>query len=92
MVKHTQTIRRLLPTICLSVSDHFVGLAPKGLTCTNAYSQRVHSESKSRSRILLNVVFYQNFNGLCGKNPFLKLKLEIECMISFENSYFSCLC
>ena len=29
MVKHTQTIRRLLPTICLSVFDHFMGLALK---------------------------------------------------------------
>ena len=32
MVKHIQTIRRLLPTNCLSVFDHFVGLALKGLT------------------------------------------------------------
>ena len=32
MVKYTQTIRRLLPTNCLSVFDHFVGLALKGLT------------------------------------------------------------
>ena len=31
MVKHTQTICRLLPTNCLSVSDHFVGLALKEL-------------------------------------------------------------
>ena len=31
MVKHTQTIRRLLPTNYLSVFDHFVGLALKGL-------------------------------------------------------------
>ena len=31
MVKHTQTIRRLLPTICLIVFDHFMGLALKGL-------------------------------------------------------------
>ena len=31
MVKHTQTIRRLLPRNCLSVFDHFVGLALKGL-------------------------------------------------------------
>ena len=31
MVKHTQTIRRLLPKNCLSVFDHFVGLALKGL-------------------------------------------------------------
>ena len=32
MAKHTQKIRRLLPTNCLSVCDHFVGLARKGLT------------------------------------------------------------
>ena len=31
MVKHTQTIYRLLPTDCLSLSDHFVALAFKGL-------------------------------------------------------------
>ena len=31
MVKHTQIIRRLLSTDCLSVFDHFVGLALKGL-------------------------------------------------------------
>ena len=32
MVKHIQTIRQLLLTNCLSVFDHFVGLAFKGLT------------------------------------------------------------
>ena len=32
MVKPTQTIRRQPPTKCLSVFDHFVGLALKGLT------------------------------------------------------------
>ena len=31
MVKHTQTIRRQQPTNCLSVFDHFVNLALKGL-------------------------------------------------------------
>ena len=31
MVKHTQAIRRVLPTNCLSVFDHFVELALKGL-------------------------------------------------------------
>ena len=31
MVKHTQTIRRLLPTNFLSMFDHFVGLTHKGL-------------------------------------------------------------
>ena len=32
MVKHTQKIRRQPPTNCLSVFDHFVRLALKGLT------------------------------------------------------------
>ena len=31
MVIHTRTIRRLLPTNCLSVLDHLMGLALKGL-------------------------------------------------------------
>ena len=31
MFKHTQTVRLLLPTNCLGVFDHFVGLALKGL-------------------------------------------------------------
>ena len=30
-VKHSQAIHRLLPTDCLSVFDHFMGLAIKGL-------------------------------------------------------------
>ena len=37
MVKHTQTICRLLLTNCLSAFNHFVGLALKGLT--NDYKQ-----------------------------------------------------
>ena len=32
MVKHTQTICRMLPTNCLNVFYHFVGLALKGLS------------------------------------------------------------
>ena len=32
MVKHSETIRRLLLTNCLSVFDHVVGLVLKGLT------------------------------------------------------------
>ena len=31
MVKHTEAICRMLMTSCLSVCDHFVGLALKGL-------------------------------------------------------------
>ena len=29
MVRHSQTVPRLLPTNCLSVFDHFVGLTRK---------------------------------------------------------------
>ena len=36
MVKHTRTIHRLLPTNCLSVFDHFVDLALKGLSLYQA--------------------------------------------------------
>ena len=32
MIKQTQAVRRLLPTNCLSVFDHFVGLSLKGLS------------------------------------------------------------
>ena len=39
MVKHTQTIRRLLPTNCLSVFDHFVGFALKGLISNDEFNQ-----------------------------------------------------
>ena len=34
IVKHTQTIRRQQPTNCLSMFDHFVELALKGLKNT----------------------------------------------------------
>ena len=40
MVEQTQTNRQLLPTNCLSVSDHFVGFTLKGL-------RFVHEQEKS---------------------------------------------
>ena len=36
MITYTQTIRRLLSTNCLSVFDHFVDLALKGLSLYQA--------------------------------------------------------
>ena len=42
MVKHIQTIRRLLPTNCLSVFGYFMGLALKGLrniSCTKHWGK-----------------------------------------------------
>ena len=38
MVKHAQTIHWLLPSNCLSVFDHFVGLALKGLKTSGLQS------------------------------------------------------
>ena len=39
MVKHTQTIRREIADDCLSVFDHFVGLAFKRLKDSDVYSE-----------------------------------------------------
>ena len=38
MVNHIQTIRRLLAMNCLSVFDHFIGLAFKGLNTLPGFS------------------------------------------------------
>ena len=38
MVKHTQTIRRWKPTNCLSMPDHFTGLALKRFSSVQIYS------------------------------------------------------
>ena len=42
MVKHTQTIRQLLPMNCLSVFDQFVGLALKRLTSEETFDKKLH--------------------------------------------------
>ena len=56
MVKHTETIRRMLPTNCLSVFHHFVGLALKGL--------RLDQVSRANEKVLkvLSAVLLQNIN------------------------------
>ena len=56
MVKHTQTIRRLLPTNCLSVFDHFVGLALKGLK--ELYINNVHFRITGVIHISLELYVY----------------------------------
>ena len=49
MVKHTQAICPLQSTNCLSVFDHFVGLALKGLTFdfTRALNNKPRTDSIS---------------------------------------------
>ena len=57
MVKHTQTIRRMLLTNCLSVFHHFVELALKGL--------RLDKVSRANEKVLevLSAVLLQNINS-----------------------------
>ena len=47
MVKHTQTIRRQQPTNCLTVFDHFVKLALKGLIIYLFISLRITTTLKT---------------------------------------------
>ena len=56
MVKHTQTIRQLLLTNCLSVFDHPVGLALKACVCyflSNSYFSPNDSPSKTMKNVFL---------------------------------------
>ena len=65
MVKHTQTLRWQKPTNCLSVFDHFVGLALKGTlksfslesVCAEAYSEPSQGLDEVEDKVLrvLNV-------------------------------------
>ena len=59
MVKHTQTIRRLLPTTCLSMFDHFVGLALKGLILLTLILRRRPKKKK------IIVQHIQNLDFIC---------------------------
>ena len=78
MVKHTQAIRRQFPKIFLSVFDHFVGLALKGLKNVRKFG-RNHSfidtfESPGLSHATLQKtnskgnVFQRKFQISRGKN------------------------
>ena len=62
MVKHTQTICRLLPINCLSVFDHFTGLTPKGLKTQNHLRFKVYFSEKEAKFNL----FISNFIFLYG--------------------------
>ena len=55
MVKHTQTIRRQQPMNCLSVFDHFMGLALKGLTVLGGLAMKQLISNASTCKYLLKV-------------------------------------
>ena len=61
MVRHTQTIRRLLPTNCSSVFDHFVGVALKGLQKVVDEGNNQTSEIQNTFHALLNLFFGYHF-------------------------------
>ena len=65
MVKHNQTIRRLLSTNCLSVFEHFVGLTLQGLKHQNPSEEKKETSGirkKSRqSNISSKVISYNKF-------------------------------
>ena len=50
MVKHTQTIRRQKLTNCLSVFDHFVGLALKGLKMQIFYNWKISCQKLKQKK------------------------------------------
>ena len=57
IIKHTQIISRLLPTNCVSVFYHSVGLVFKGLTLNTIFPKRKTIRSRNRQKL------DQNDNG-----------------------------
>ena len=85
MVKHTQTIRRLLPTNCLNVFDHVVGLALKGIIRFYFREFRKYNNDVD--------IGIKSGRGLNPPNVSLKeiLKTEEGFMISFyRSSHWRC--
>ena len=56
MVRHTQTIRQLLPTNCLSVFDHFVGLVLKRVKQQYYFMILQICDKKNLYKILVPVI------------------------------------
>ena len=76
MVKHTETIPRPLPTNCLSVFDHFVGLVIKSL---NACLVSPHIFIAGKESIKMSPQIYKNMYSL----PVLMFSLECSNSITF---------
>ena len=86
MVKHTQIIRRLLPTGCLSVFDHFVGLALKGLShlqsfCSGNFWRRVDLQNFFKCRCFWKFLFIKSwlvaFKHCCFRNIIVSRKFVL---------------
>ena len=79
MVKHTQTIRRQQPTNCLSVFDHFVVLALKGLSRLG-HCQKINEISKRITKPFIIFTHWtisgQSFHSVTPENN-RKLKISL---------------
>ena len=83
MVKHTQTIRWQKPTNCLSVFDHFVGLALKGLKGDSGGFRR-------RKNLEQFTVFKQsNFVNIFGFFSYFEILPDQQSRLGFEIRLFS---
>ena len=60
MLKHTQTIRRLLPTNILCVFNHFVALALKRLSWYKSKSTGSHISFMGLNILLKDIDFHNN--------------------------------
>ena len=81
MVKHTQTICRVLPTNCLSVFEHFVALALKELMLLRGVF-RIQSIIYDSQRLL--TIFVKNFRRRCWTG-FLNMPLIL--IVNSEPSF-----
>ena len=80
MFKHTQTIRRLLSTNCLSVFDHFVGLVFKGLKFKRMPFCAKPEQRSRKQKDLLPDICFNRIRGLLFFNrntPVSNNKLKI---------------
>ena len=85
MVKHTQIIRRLLPTNCLSLFDHFMGLTPKGLISSILYCYLItyHKNPACDTVIEEALKLYNKKNDAkYNFNPRLQCNSDIHIMVS----------
>ena len=77
MIKHTQIIRRLLPTNCLSVFDHFVGLSLKVLKPRAVYEKMNRNDANIYALSILDRYEYRRDD------------LDDLCLAGFASSYIS---
>ena len=80
MVKHTQTIRQQQPTNCLSVFDHFMGLALEGLKIPQNFFEAL-TRTSFFLRDFLRLLFLLGPNILAIIGPI---------SISYINFIFTC--